>query len=288
MADPIEPGRSPLDQLQRWMLRAVTHEDGLQAGLAAARAEGLWPEGARTLSDIVPGNDRLTPEEQLQIYAYAYFARLHDVLASELPATAHLLGDEAFASMLRAFLRDHPSATYTLDRVSEPLPAWLEAQGEPLWAAAADIVRVERGMDSAFDAPPSGRADADALAALPPDAWATARLHFVPALRLLSLEHDVIPAMEAARQGMPADAPERRAAWVAVYRTNFRRRRSPLSRPQFLLLQALVDGACLGEALEALALGGEVALDELLPQIGGWFQQWVAEGWVAEITTPRG
>lgn len=289
MADPIRAGTAPLDRLQRWMLRVVTHRDGLEAGLEASRTEGLWPEGASVLSDIVPGNDRLTPEEQLHIYAYAYLARLQETLAAEVPAAEHLLCAERFAELAGDYLHDHPSSSTSLDHLGRHLAPWLEARAgaddEPWLSAAADVVRVEQGMDRAFDHPATPAVDGTALSNLPPSAWATARLRFVAGLDVLALAHDVGPAMDAAKAGRPAELPARRTSHMAVYCRDHRRYRLTVAPLAAALLQPLLEGATLGDALQDLALRPDVDLPELLGQVGPWFQQWAGAGWIAAVET---
>ncbi len=281
MADPIRPGATPLDQLQRWMLRAVSHPGGLDAGLAATREEGLWPEGADTLADIVPGNARLSPEEQLHIYAYAWFERLREALAVENPAAEHLLGAERFAELARAYLHEHPSTSTSLDHLGRAFAPWLDEQG---LGAVADIVRVEQGMDRAFDQRRTEAVDPEALE-LPLDAWATARLRFLPGLQLLQLAHDVAPAMDAARADTEAPWPERRRTRVAVYCRDHRRYRMTVEALPAALLDPLLAGDTLGDALAAVAQRPEVDVEELLASVGGWFQQWARTGWIVGVET---
>jgi len=284
VAEPIAAGDTPLDELQRWMLRVVTHPDGLTTGLAAARDEGLWPAGADTLADIVPGNERLSPEDQLQIYAYAYQERLREVLASENPTVEHLLGADRFADLARAFLGAHPPHSFTLDHLGHHLAPWLDAHDDPVLQAAADMVRVEQAMDKAFDASPQPPADPGALAALPMEAWATARLSFREGLVLLALQHDVMGAMTAAKRELPAEVPPRRPAWVAAYARDFRRFRMALEEHEHRLLARLVAGDTLGDGLQRVALQPTVDVQAMMGSVSGWFRRWMDAGWIVDLT----
>lgn len=283
----IAPGSAPLDRLQRWMLRVVTNRDGLEAGLAASRDEGLWPDGADTLADVVPGNDRLTPEEQLHIYAYAYLARLQEALVAESPSLEALLGEERFAALLADYLHDHPSTSTSLDHLGRELAPWLDRRAAcddaPELAAAADMVRVEQGMDRAFDHAPAQPLPADAVASLPPDAWATVRLRFLPGLEVLALDHDVSEALRAARHEEAVPVPPRRPTRVAVYCRDFRRYRRAVDPMEGLLLDALLDGDTLGDALQGVATRPETDVAELLGAVGGWFRGWAEAGWLVAI-----
>jgi len=286
VAEPIAPGTDALSALQRWMLRVVTHPGGVDEGLAAARAEGLWPAGADELAQVVPGNDRLSPHEQLHIYAYAYQERIREVLASECPTVEHLLGQARFAALVRRYLGDHPPWSFTLDHVGDRLASWLSAHDDPTLQAAADMVRVEQAMDRAFDAPPQASVDPAALAELPMASWAEATLQLRDGLQLLALDHDVMAAMTAAKHGVPAEVPTRRPAWVAAYCADFRRFRRTLDPHEYALARQLQAMRPLGEALQTVATRPDVELAELVPRVQGWFAGWMEAGWVVAVHRP--
>jgi len=280
-----------LEQLQRFMLRAVTHPDGVERGCAAAADEGLLPDGASALADVIPGNDRLTPEEQLGIYAFAYVDRIVEVLAGQFSATTWLLDDGD--AVLRAYLADVPSRTWTLDRVGDGLPDWLaQAAGAAsrgigedaaTMRAAADIARVELAMDAVWDEPFADPVAHEVLAAIPPEEWGDLRVQPIPALRLLALSHAVTPAMNAARDEVPAELPSEEAAWMCVYRGGGSRWRFPLDREQHALFAALASGATLGEALHTTAALEGVDLERLVGELGEWFRAWFGSGLFASV-----
>ena len=274
------------------MLRVVQHPDGVQAGWRDAVEAGEVPEGATRLEDVVPGNDRLTAEQQLRIYAYAYYRRLIDVMAEEYPGVLALLGEEGFDGLVRAFLQEHPSTSWTLNRLSVPFPAWLRSEGDRRGDGrmlfAADVARVERAMDDVWDAPFEDPISADALAAVPPEGWADLHLVTAQCLRLLALDHPVTDFMDLARAGEPADIAPPTPSWVLVHRRGTRRFRPPLTHEQFDLLSALVAGGTLGEALEAAAdrEGADVAA--MMAGVGEWLRDFAARGLFTSLGTRSG
>lgn len=278
----ITPGRPGLDRLQRWMLAVVTHPEGVEAGWAAAVAGGLLPEGVRELREVVPGNARLTPTEQLHVYGYAYFARLADILAEEYPGVETLLGEADFEDACRHFLHAHPSASYTLGKLSRPFAGWLRSEGErldiPRLRFAAAVAEVERAMEDVWDAPYQDPITADELASVPPSGWADLRMDLIAACRLLALDHPIGEFMEAVREEREWERPEPAPAWVVVYRQGSRRFRVPIAREQHDLLAAIGGGATLGGALEAAAMadGADVAL--MMSSVGAWLRDFASWG----------
>jgi len=78
----------PLKQLQSILYRLITAASGVAEGLAAEKrlvAEGGMPAGG--LDALVLGDDRLSAEDRVDIYANMYFYRLLDVLKEDFPAT---------------------------------------------------------------------------------------------------------------------------------------------------------------------------------------------------------
>ncbi|MCO4769397.1 MAG: putative DNA-binding domain-containing protein [Deltaproteobacteria bacterium] len=283
---------SPLDRLERFFLRVVTHPTGVDEGVRAATAEGLLPHGARRLEDVIPGNDRLSALEQLHIYGFAYFDRIVEVLAGEMPAVQHLLGERVFAEAMKRYLAEHPSSTWTLDRVGAAAPQWLAEQGEEdgtLWRVAADVAAVQQAMDAVWNEPFEDPVPYARLAAVPMEEWAGARVQLIPAVRLLALSYPVTEVMNAARdQGevvLPAAAP----SWMCVYRDDTARWRFALDRPQFVLLSALARGNSLADALAEVLELADVQPAQLLGDLGGWFERWFGNGLVSAVhITPEG
>ena len=270
------------------MLRVVTHPDGVDAGVLAASAEGLLPDGAERLEDVVPGNDRLTAAEQLHIYAFAYFDRIIEVLAGELPAVQHLLGEDVFFEEMKRYLGEHPSSTWTLDRVGASMAEWLARRADEVedgarWRVAVDIARVERAMDAVWDEPFAGPVTYEALASFPHDRWPDARLRTIPALRLLSLQHPVTALMNAARDGEDTELPEPEPAWMCVYRDDAKRWRFPLDREQHCLLAALHRGHTLGAAIGEVAQLDGTDIGALMGSLGEWFREWMGSGLFSSV-----
>ena len=179
----------------------------------------------------------------------------------------------------------HPSRSYSLNRLGDHLPEFLEtAAGIPRRAFCVDLARLERAMAQVFDAaetPPlsesahRGGAGRGLGASAAPD--------HPRAFRLLAFRYPVNAYLQTVRDDNH-DHPKARLqnTWVAVYRRDYAVWRLDLTRPAHDLLADLHAGKSLGEAIAAaVARGGRRAprSDELFP----WFRQWVSGGVFAEI-----
>ncbi|NOZ93337.1 MAG: hypothetical protein GXP47_01185 [Acidobacteria bacterium] len=273
------PGMPSLHDTQRW-LQAVISSPGttLEAIEDPGAATLLPPE---RLGELIRPSWSLEPAERVGIYHGMYLLRMEEALETDYPALRYYLGEEAFSGLVAAYVAQYPSRSYTLNRLGDHLPDFLEASD---WADAgflADLARLELAITGAFDAEQSETLTAEALQAVPPESWESARLVPVPSLRLLALRHDVLPHLKAFHQERPNPRPRRRATWIAVHRSQLAVYHLELRRPAHALLKNLVDGVSLGDAL-ALAVT-RVKASKRQEQVFTWFRQWIADGFFASV-----
>jgi hypothetical protein len=220
----------------------------------------------------------LGPEQRLGIYVDAYMARLVEALEEDFPALAHRLGQRAFQRTCRSYLERHPSRSRSLNGLGRKLPEFLSGR------AALDLARLEVAMSEVFDGEavePLRTAD---FARLTPEALAGARLDCVPTLRLLALDHDANPYVDAVRQERdPVPPLRRKRSWIAVYRKEFKVCRLDLREAGFDALAALRRGRTVSQAVAAAARRWKGTASELQTHIRQCFGEWVSEGFFARI-----
>ena len=170
---------------------------------------------------------------------------LGQALAALFPRVQALVGAEYFAALAGVFWRAHPPAGPVMAEWGGAFPGFLQTF-PPLahlpWIA--DVARLERLLVESYHAADAAPVPPDALAALPPERLAAARLRPAPSLRWLASAHPVLGLWRAAMGEGPAPGPGPQE--VAVLRPGF----DPLPLP-------LPAGGC--AFLTALAAGGSVA-----------------------------
>lgn len=70
-------------------------------------------------------NEAASLETRLDIYHYAYFARIEESLAADFPKLKAELGDEEFSELVREYLSKYPSQYPGLAQVGKDLPTFL-------------------------------------------------------------------------------------------------------------------------------------------------------------------
>ena len=275
-----------LATLERWMQAVVMHPDGAAAGVRAPRARRLLPVAAHRIEAVVLPSQALSSVERLDIYAQMYYSRLLEILVAEYPVTRQVLGPETFARIAREFLARHPSRSRTLNLLSAKFPAFL-ARRLPRGrrnAFAADVARIERGMEDVFDAPLAEPLSAARFAAIGAEEWRRVRLRTNPALRLFELRYPVNDYMNAVRAGKKPRIPRARRSFAIVYRRALQVYRRDQDPAQWRLLGALVAGRTLAHAVRVAIRGRRMSAGRLAGMLGGWFREWAAAGLFVDVT----
>ena len=217
----------------------------------------------------------LTSKARIEVYAEMYWLRMRDVLRDAFPTVRSALGDETFDALVADFLREHPSTHPSLDQLGRPFPSFLRA-ASPRWADVAAVEWARAESFIALDGPVVSFAQ---LQAHPPETWPELSLQAHPAVRVLSLATDPLPALRAKRDGAAIPEPVDAPVEVVTWRNGFVAFHAQVSVQEAAALRQLVEGAPLTELLapfEDLDDGGVAAFEAL--------QSWFTEGMVASIS----
>src|SRR5688500_13475425 len=177
-----------LREQQAWFLAASTHADGVAAGAEhASQALGR----SLAIQTCLTESATLSAAERLEIYNTGYFGRLVECLTDDYSALAHLLGEERFDALARAYIDAFPSRSPSLNAYGARMAEFCGTLSEPWAPIAVDLARLEWALVEVIHAPSSPSLTTGALAAIPSTRWQTARLIPSPTLRLLCCDHPV-------------------------------------------------------------------------------------------------
>lgn len=264
---------------------------------------------APTIRAVVRGNDRLSPVEQAEIYREQFWLRHRDVLRDDFPALRHMLGDEAFDALARAYLAACPPDSYTLRDLGQRFARFAadyEGFSPDVAGPARDMARFELAFVDIFDGPDVAPIAAETVQAIAPEAWARAILGLQPYLTVLELSYPVqryrtevrreriepTAPNAAAEDGEPvpeagADVPIPAAepTWVALWRgEDLRVHYRSIPGPEASLVGRIQAGLPLGRACAEVAETLTDAQQKTFPaRLGQWFQGWARRGWIVSI-----
>ena len=286
----MAPRHGDLERLQGWMQAVVTHRGGVAVGIASPAAQEQVEVGPGDVEALVTPSATLSADERLAIYQRSYFGRLLEVLRATFPALRRALGDRLFDDFALDYLDAHPSESYTLDRLPQSLPTYLETtrpdhdaptEGREGWIDfVIELATVERDFLEVWDGPgvegrpqPNGRD----LAALAPAACGGLRLRPTPCLRLYELHYPVHDYLAAVRRGGEPALPAPRSTTVALTRRDYRLHFVALTSPQLALLRTLDGERTFDEALVTVGHQLGCRPRDLLRPAQDWLVRWAGQ-----------
>lgn len=294
-------GPRSLDVVQRWFQTVITNPAGVEGGVDSEEAQRLIRLKRGELEAVIRRSKNVTAADRLAIYANAYYSRLLECLASFFPVLQTALGADVFESFAFEYLQHYPSESYTLDRLGDNFARFLdETRPEPEEGAETgevswpdfliDLTTLEWNLNKVFDGPGvefQPLLTAEALQSFPPESFADAHLVPVPCLRLLTFRYPVNAYYTAARhaeEGEEVEVPDPAEERIALSRRDFVVRRYPLDPAQYALLEKILAGETVGDALAAAAEASGLDDEALGAAFQAWFRLWVAEGFFQSIT----
>lgn len=296
LAAPIE-----LLAIQRRMAAAVMHP--LTRGYAMPQRRRDGASNVDEAEAIIRPNDRLTSFERLEIYNRQYWFRLFTSFEEDFPGLEAILGRAKFDRLMREYLTDCPSESFTLRNLGSRLEAWLRAHPEhiePHVELALDMVQLEWAHIEAFDAEERPRLQAGQLASIGENSI----LHLQPYLQLLALKYPVDDLLLAVRSADSSSASSannastnnasnarkrrhvRRTAalqpepiWLAVHRQQNTVWYKRLIEEEFRLLSALAARRPLGPAIDTAFASSVIPQEQRPAFLQQNFANWSAMGW---------
>jgi hypothetical protein len=253
----------------------------------------------KTSAAYVKPNDRLSSLERLEIYNRQYWYRVIDSMHEDFAGLRAVLGQRAFDRLIRAYVSECPSQTFTLRNLGSQIEDWLRRNpayaGQKL-AMALDMARLEWAHIEAYDGESWQALGPEDLIELGPDL----RIALQPYIRLLQSQYPVddlririnaVSEDHDAASNAVLKSKERGVArhfarmkpdriFLAVHRLDFSVYYRRLSVEEFHLLEALREGLPIGAAVEASLEDSALPLDELRGKLETWFRTWAELGWL--------
>jgi hypothetical protein len=289
-----------LEELQKAVLEMIQQPLTASEGMRKRTLDGKPVK--KMVEEIVKPNDRLTSFERLEIYNRVYWFRIISALMEDFPGLQAIVGERNFDKLVRAYLLECPSKSFTLRNLGSRMETWL--RNHPEFAPrrhrmALDMVRLEWADIEAFDLGELPKLSESDLAALGEDPV----FHLQPYLRLLEFDYPVNDLLLRVRELEEAENPEETdvASNVVLEREHKHTKRVTLPRPKktylaihrqetivyykqlepeaYALLRALQEGKHLSEAIEESVNWSNRDISHITGNLHGWFSNWSSLGW---------
>lgn len=209
--------------------------------------------------------------QRLALYRGNQTETWRKTLAAAFPVVLALVGEAFFGGLARAYGRARPSDNPDLNHFGAGFADFLRSYPPAAQLPyLPDMAALEWALHRAHYAPAASALSAAALAALSPAQVDAARWDLHPAAQLLASPYAVVPLWLAHQPDSGVDFPEDMAvpSHALVARPHWTPQLAPLDAAGHAALQALAQGACFGDALDAAwALQAEF---EVAASLGQW------------------
>lgn len=292
---------SELLEIQRRVAAAILHPLTKAETMPRRRRDGV--SNTREANALIRPNDRLTSFERLEIYNRQYWFRLYSALEEDFPGLKAVIGSTKFERVMRDYLTDCPSTSFTLRNLGSRLVEWLAAHPDhiaPRAVLALDMAQLEWAHIEAFDSAAEDPLDPDDGFTLDDDSC----LSLQPHLHVLDLHYpvdDLLIALHNEEGSSDSSSNNasvarktkhvRRVAmlqpeqiYLAVHRQQNSVYYKRLAREDFLLLRALLSGQTISQSIEAAFTGSSLSGQEQGAFLQEAFASWAAMGW---FTRPK-
>jgi hypothetical protein len=287
---------SELLELQRRMAAAIMHPLTKSETMPRRRRDRISNE--TEAAAFIKPNDRLTSFERLEIYNRQYWFRLYSSFEEDFPGLEAVIGRAKFETLMREYLIDCPSRSFSLRNLGSGLESWLSEHPnyiEPRIQLAMDMVRLEWAHIEAFDAGEDPLLDPDDLALIDENSV----LRVQPYLRVLELQYPVedllielrsesgssdsssnnASAARKTRRVRRVAALEPEQIFLAVHRHQNSVYYKRLDREDYQLLRSLLSGDPIGHAIDSAFDGSAIPEEERGQWLQGVFASWSSLGW---------
>lgn len=231
------------------------------------------------MSESLIGGPTLDVGTGLAIYHNAYKARLLDVLRNDFPTILHWMGDEEFDGLATAYIRQSPSAHFSLRWLGKGFEGFVREHLVPEQSAPlAELIALEWAFTLAFDAPAAEPLTIEAMAALAPEQWPELRVRAVPSMQSLECRFNSLSLWRSVKEetefphSMPVEIPQLCLIWRKGLICNYR----SLDPAQASALDGVLNGGwSFSELCAELAVTyGEGASLQAVT----WLKQWIQDG----------
>src|SRR5580698_1317645 len=123
---------SELLELQRRVAAAIMHPLTKSETMPHRRRDGV--ANNTEAEALIKPNDRLSSFERLEIYNRQYWFRLYSSFEEDFPGLKAILGGKKFDKLMRDYLTECPSQSFSLRNLGAHLEPWLLVHPEYLEA----------------------------------------------------------------------------------------------------------------------------------------------------------
>lgn len=238
--------------------------------------------GGADIAAAINESGRVSAQLRLAVYADAYRLRLAEALAHNYPRLQQLLGEEAFSTVARSYLDEHPSHSVSVRWFGNRLAAHL-GNRHPDQPWLTELASWEWAIAAAFDAIDATPLSDAALADVDPADWPALRFQFHPSMQRLRLDTNAPALFKALSDELACPAPaklQQPQQWL-IWRQELTPRYRSLPDDEAAALDTLIAQGTFGDACETLCDWHDPT--DVPAQIARMLKTWVSEAMIGAL-----
>lgn len=229
------------------MTKLAELQDRIQRSILTPSADVL---------DLLASPPRGRKDQRLQVYATGYLLRLAEFLANDYERLRVYLGEARFNAMANDYAAANPSDNPNARWYSRSLPEFLEkASAYRRHPEIAELARLERALNDAFDGPDSSIVTMTDLAAIPPESFNSVAFKLAPTVHRFAVSTNVtslwssLKCEECPPPAIDLDAPAELLVWRQGNGSRFR----ILGAEEAMAIDTMAEGVSFGTICEMMA-----------------------------------
>lgn len=229
-------------------------------------------------ADLIAESKSIPAEIRLGIYANAYRARMIEAMAADYQALQIYLGDDAFETLIGAYIEANPSRYFSMRWVGGKLGEFIKTT-EPYnqHIDLYELALFEWVLCHAFDAAGALPQYAEQFSALAPEQWTDVTLKFSPSLQIIALQTNAPQLWTALNAGeIPPTVTHTdiKQMWL-VWRQQLKLMFRPAAMLEAIAIEQFQQGNAFGAVCALLA--NHLPEDEVPARAVGLLQQWLQD-----------
>lgn len=228
---------------------------------------------------------RPNKQTRLAIYHNAYRLRLLESLRADFPKLFLLLGDDYFNTLGLAYLEQHPSTHFSVDRFGAKFPGFLKTYPN-LHKAVYELSQFEWSLGEVIIAADADSIDKSVLLQCDPADWPEIQCSLHPSVTWHSFEwqpmviwnhlhyqpeEDTVPA--------PVQTPQ---TLCLFWRKNLQAYFRSIPLHEWVAFEAMAQEKTFSEICEALC--GYLSEEQIAAQFSQFLNQWLQDGLIQELS----
>ena len=220
--------------------------------------------------------------ERLGTYNRGYWFRLFTVLQEEFPTLIKLIDDNSFNRLAQEYLQVFPSQNQILNYLADYFIEFMAMDHDWNTSILQKASELDYYYIKAFDAIQKTPLDPQTLSPEELARLTETVFYLQPHTFLYEEERAFVELrqLKVEDEDLPLEVPIEKQGYFLILRNLVSTLECiPLSREQFKTLKAIDSGLPFSQALEtAFSDLSEAEAEQLAPEIGNWFNQWVSWG----------